>query len=84
MTSCSVGATGAGVPPPSATKRAKACTSTAMPAASTSMPMIRSAVQCGTRWPIRQPVIHHGISPATTPGATTKNAGCRGLRGLCP
>src|SRR5262245_37643 len=71
-TSDSVGATGAGVPDPSVTKRAKAITSTAAPAATRATPSPRSGA--ATDPPERQSVSSQGMAPATTPGATTKNA----------
>jgi hypothetical protein len=70
-TSCSVGATGAGVPTPSTTKRTKAWTSTNRPAAIRAAPSTRSAG--GVRW-ASHPVSHHGIRPAVTPGARAKKA----------
>jgi hypothetical protein len=81
-----VGATGAGVPEPSATKRTNACTSTTTPAASSTAPATRSGTQAqdGCGWRTRQPVSHQGTRPATTPGASTKNttltAAAAGLR----
>ena len=65
-----MGATGAGVPMPSITKRAKACNSTATPAAMSSAPANRSPIHGSAD---RQPVISQGTSPATTPGATRRN-----------
>src|SRR5918995_1445634 len=69
----SLGATGAGVPRPSPTKRANACTSTRTPAAMRIRPPIHSGTQYGKGPRASQPVSNHGTRPATTPGANTRN-----------
>src|SRR4051794_21325299 len=69
-TSRSVGATGAGVPAPSTTKRAKACSSAATPATTSAAPRMTSQVGGSFE---RQPVSSHGTTPPMTPGATTRN-----------
>src|SRR5690348_634920 len=50
---------------------AKAATRTAAPAAIITTPATRTGT--GHELPACQPVSHHGTSPATTPGATTRN-----------
>src|SRR5690349_13367469 len=84
----SVGATGAGVPRPSATNRAKAWTRTIAPR----MSMISPATRTGAQWASGprtcHRVSHQGTTPATTPGAAAKNsalpAAAVGLRTLAP
>src|SRR6185312_6585035 len=70
----SVGATGAGVPRPSATNRAKAWTRTIAPR----MSMISPATRTGAQWASGprtcHRVSHQGTTPATTPGAAAKNS----------
>src|SRR5918999_3574210 len=67
------GATGAGVPRPSTTKRQNACRSTATPAARSTRPATRKGAQYGNGSRTRQPVNAHGTRPATIPGASTRN-----------
>src|SRR4051794_12251215 len=69
-TSRSVGATGAGVPIPSMTKRAKAWSRNATPVAISTAPATWTR---GAAEPWCQCVMDHGINPATTPGATRRN-----------
>ena len=64
------GATGAGVPMPSTTKRANAWISTAAAHTVTNAPISRQPSHDGSP---DQPVTAHGIAPATTPGANAKN-----------
>src|SRR5207245_6369216 len=70
-TSLSVGATGAGVPIPSATKRAKASRSTAAPAATAIQPMTWS--HAGAPADCHR-LRSQGTRPATTPGARTRKS----------
>src|ERR671919_1857605 len=65
------GATGAGVPRPSMTKRAKACSRKATPAPIEAPPTMRTASGASS---IFQSVSRYGTSPATTPGASRRKA----------
>src|SRR5258708_33163696 len=69
-TGCSVGATGAGVPKPSTTTLANACTSTSPPATTSAPP---STLAGGHQLVPRQPVSHRGPRPTTVPGASAMN-----------
>src|SRR5579872_1615169 len=73
-TRLSVGATGAGVPRPSATNRAKAWTSTIAPRMSRISPATRTGAQPASDPRTCHRVSHQGTTPATTPGATAKNS----------
>src|SRR5215468_7248753 len=70
------GATGAGVPTPSVTKRTNADTTTAAPATISAAPTIRSSTPTGPSpsgsGRACQPVMTHGRYPAKTPGARTR------------
>src|SRR5690242_468661 len=70
----SVGATGAGVPRPSATNRAKAWTSTIAPRMSRISPATRTGAHPASDPRTCHRVSHQGTRPATTPGATAKNS----------
>src|SRR3954454_14443189 len=70
-TNRSVGATGAGVPSPSSTKRTNASSRTTRPAPIIRPPSTRSGVHHVSA---SQRVRSHGISPATTPGAIMRKA----------
>src|SRR5258708_6625856 len=69
-TRCSVGATGAGVPRPSTTNLANACTSTSPPATTSAPP---STLAGGHQLVARQPVSHSGPRPTSVPGASAMN-----------
>jgi len=73
MTSRSVGATGAGVPRPSVTKRPNARINTTIATAKRAPPTIIATTASGDfGHRTVQPLINHGSSPATIPGAATK------------
>src|ERR687895_2395119 len=74
MTSRSVGATGAGVPIPSATKRANAWSRTPTPTIRTMTPATWKGNQINPDASTSQPVSRHGIRPATMTGASAKKS----------
>src|SRR6185295_8808551 len=71
VTSRSVGATGAGVPSPSRTKRTKSLARLGTATRTSTAPAIRTTGGAGL---ILHRVSHHGSTPATTPGARAKNS----------
>src|SRR5271156_482543 len=75
-TRCSVGAIGMGVPP-ALTNSVNADIGGGSPGGIKTAPTTRAAAQPGSGWLNRHPVINHGISPTTVPGATTKNPALR-------
>src|SRR5262245_53900570 len=70
-TSRSVGATGAGVPRPSRTKRTNALTRRGRATTRSTAPSTRTGAAIG--W-LSHRVNHHGTSPTTTPGASAKKS----------
>src|SRR5947209_8233224 len=71
-TRCLVGRMGAGVPRPWTANRRNESSNPTAPAASRTNPAARTSGEPGSGARVCQRVIHHGTSPATVPGATTR------------